>query len=455
MTVLAPWVAAWLLVAVILVRRHARPCRHVGLLVTYVLSLGALHWLAPALYLLPWDGDVDLEATLEGLRQSTFAILALWAGAEVAARQPRWATIDDQAGPDVRMPARLINLYLVSGAVLHVALISVGGRLPTVRALISCGSALLVVGMGLKCWDAWQEGHTGRLWLWLGAALGLPVVTVLSQGFLGYGYAAMLMVLAFSISFRQWTWKTVAVGLLAAYLGLSVYVTYMRDRDEIRDAVWNRASAAARLAPLEAGVRAFEWFDWRRTEHIERVSRRLNQNYLVGSAVLYLRNGYAEFAKGDTLVDGALGVIPRVLWPNKPIVAGSGDLVSKYTGLRFAEGTSVGIGQVMEAYVSFGTLGLAGSFFVIGLLLALADRSAAAYRNLGDAGRFLLSYLPALSLLQVGGSFVEVTATAAGSYAVAILFWRVGRSFMAGSRSKADLAIGLDPVTRRFRTVSR
>ncbi|MEQ1895765.1 MAG: hypothetical protein ABL971_00095 [Vicinamibacterales bacterium] len=409
-----------------------------GLLVAYLLSLAALHWLAPALYLLPWDGEVDLDATLEGLRQSTFAIMALGVGAEVAARQEIRTIGTEEVGPDARIPSRLVNMYLVSGASLYVALFSAGSRLPTVRALVSCGSALMVVGIALKCWNAWQEGKTWRLWSWLGAALGLPVMTVLSQGFLGYGYAAMLMVVTFCISFRQWSWKAVALGLVAAYFGMSVYVTYMRDRDDIRETVWTGENTAARLALLDAAVSSFEWFDWRNARHIERVSGRLNQNYLVGSAVLYLRQGYSEFAKGDTLVQGALAVIPRVLWPDKPIVAGSGDLVSQYTGLHFGEDTSVGIGHVMEAYVSFGTRGVVGSFFVIGLLLVLADRSAAAYRNLGDAGRFLICYLPALGLLQVGGSFVEATATAAGSYAVAILFWRLGHLLTVRAKSALD-----------------
>jgi len=454
MTGLAPWVAGWFLVAMVVVVRQTRADRHVGLLVAYLLSFAALHWLAPALYLLPWDGSPDLEAIFEGLQQSTFAVIALGVGAEVAARLKLRSITGGETAVGVRMPPRLLNIYLVSGSALYVALFSAAGDVPTVRALISCGSSLLVVGIALKCWNAWHEGDTWAMWFWLGAALGLPVITVLSQGFLGYGYAATIMIAAFCVSFRQWTWKIVPIGLVAAYLGLSVYVTYMRDRGEIRDAVWSGASTSARLAPLESAARSFEWFDWRETEHIERVSDRLDQDYLVGAAVLYLRRGYTTFAGGETLIQGGLAVIPRAIWPDKPIVAGSGNLVSQYTGLQFAEGTSVGIGQVMEAYISFGTPGILGGFFLIGFLLVLADRSAAAYRNQGDAGRFLLCYLPALSLLQIGGSFVEVTATAAGSYVVATLFRRLGPS-LASDRFDHDDRMDLVGFAARSLGASR
>ncbi len=57
--------------------------------------------------------------------------------------------------------------------------------------------------------------------------------------------------------------------------------------------------------------------------------------------------------------------IPRALWPNKPVVGGSGDLVSTYTGIRFADGTSVGIGQVLESFVNFGTRRRRRSCFLI------------------------------------------------------------------------------------------
>jgi hypothetical protein len=77
---------------------------------------------------------------------------------------------------------------------------------------------------------------------------------------------------------------------------------------------------------------------------------------------------------------------------------------------------------VLECYINFGSTGVFLGFLVIGGLLVLADRSAAIHLNRGDSGRFLLWYLPGLSLLQVGGSLTEVTAMAGASYVVAWIF---------------------------------
>ena len=88
----------------------------------------------------------------------------------------------------------------------------------------------------------------------------------------------------------------------------------------------------------------------------------MNQNQLVGAAVQYLESGYAPFATGDTLIQSALAIIPRAIWPDKPVFAGSPGLVTQYTGIQFAAGTSVGVGQVLEFYINFGSPGVVGGF---------------------------------------------------------------------------------------------
>ena len=87
---------------------------------------------------------------------------------------------------------------------------------------------------------------------------------------------------------------------------------------------------------------------------------------------MYHEDGWAAFAYGATVPPWAL--IPRAVWPDKPDVAGSGDIVSEFTGIRFAEGTSVGVGQVMEFYVNFGIPGVLIGFFGLGYLLMWLDQ---------------------------------------------------------------------------------
>ncbi len=168
----------------------------------------------------------------------------------------------------------------------------------------------------------------------------------------------------------------------------------------------------------------FEFLDLGNIEHLQRIDDRLNQNMLVGTAVAYLSTRPDEFAHGETLWDALLSPIPRVLWPNKPIAAGSGDLVSRFTGMKFAEDTSVGIGHVMEWYVNFGSFAVFGGSLLVGMILAGLDRVAASKLRMGDWSGFSLCYLPALSLLQVGGSLVEAVSGAGTGLVIAFAIQR-------------------------------
>ncbi len=409
-------VLLWAGVAALLLIRHTRHRQSVGLVLSYVLSLAAIHWFASALYLLPWHDTAARDLTIVGLRESFFALVGFWLGAELARFLMPTASEDETDDASKALPPRLINLYIVSGLIMYGLLFTAAVRLPSVTAVLSGGSTLMAVGIGLKLWNALQTNSQATRRLWLAIAFGFPLVSVLAQGFLGYGFAALMIVLAFRASFHRLTIKSVASGAVVAFLGLSIYTTYMRDRNLIREVVWTGGRVAERARQVQATLTSAEWFDFTNTEHLDRVDRRLNQNFLVGSAVVHMEDRMVPYASGSTILDAALSLIPRAVWPDKPISAGSGDLVSTYTGVEFAIGTSVGIGHVLEWYVNFGRAGAAAGLFLIGWFMTTADLKAAHYLNRRDSHRLLLWYLPPLNLLQVGGSLAEATAGAAAAY---------------------------------------
>lgn len=258
--------------------------------------------------------------------------------------------------------------------------------------------------------------------MWLLASAVFPFVTVATQGFLGYGMAAFLTISAFVAAFYGPRWKVLLFGALMAYVGLSVYVTYMRDRGEIRSMVRSGSALPDRFNKVTGTLGSIEWFDLYNRDHLYRIDYRLNQDFLVGAAVVYLRNGHIPYALGSTYRDALLNVVPRALWPDKPTSAGSGDLVAMYTGLSFMGDTSVGVGQVMETHINFGTTGVVVAFLLIGGILILVDTRACEALRRGDIPQFLIWYMPGLSLLILGGSFVEVSASGAALWLVARLF---------------------------------
>jgi hypothetical protein len=195
----------------------------------------------------------------------------------------------------------------------------------------------------------------------------------------------------------------------------------MRDRDDLRSIVWSGSSLGERVASIRESAAQFEWFSLQDPEHLLRIDRRLNQNYLVGAAVVRVEADQVELAHGATFVDAIYALLPRALWPEKQIAAGSGDLVSTYTGFRFARHTSVGIGQVLECYVNFGTLGVLICFLLLGAATTFVDGIALRALWAGNIRQFTMWYVPGIALLNLGGSFVEATSTAAAGLIMATL----------------------------------
>jgi len=418
---LGTWVLAWTLTAAIIVVGRTRSgVFGVGLVPAFVINFALGYWFSAAVDLLPWQPYYDRDVVAVGFRVSTYGLIAFGVGSLVVA--PRLAGAAAAIRGRASFPtARLIRAYILLGLVSFLVLLPVVGRLPTAGALAFQGWNLLIVGLGLGWWRAWRSRNGSAAVLWLCATLCLPLLTVLTQGFLGYGTVASIAVLTFIGSFYRPRWRLAAASVLLLYLALSLYVTYIRDRDTIRGSVWGGDPIAARLQQLYTTVTTLEWFDLGNDEHLRRVDLRLNQNYLVGSAVQYMDAGLADYAYGRNLVDGMLSLIPRAIWPSKPFFAGSGNVVSQYTGLVFAEGTAVGIGTLLEVYISFGMAGVVVGFVLLGTLVAGVDAAAGRRLRDGDWFGFVRWFLPGLALLQVEGSMIELTSSMGAAFVVALL----------------------------------
>ncbi len=413
------WMGVMALLA--LVRGH-KATPSVGLTLAYLLNLSLNHWMGAAIYILPAYQNHDSRLTELGFEQTVYGVAAFAFGALVftpllanrvfhqpGARRDRGGAVD----------GRLPKSYIAAGVIFYLLSSTFIGSLPSATAIVSTGQQLVVAGLCLCCWRAWQEGHRRKFAAWLGAALVMPFVTVTTQGFLGYGVVAVMIVLIFVSNFVRSPLKIALVGLPVIYLGMSVFVNYMRDRSEIRASVWGGDSFSQRIDRLQDTAAKFEWFDPANPEHLEKIDGRLNQNALVGGAVARLSET-GDYAAGDTLWDALLALIPRAIWPDKPIQAGSGDLVNRFTGIRFAAGTSIGIGQALEFYANFGTLGVVIGFLLMGVVITTLDWQAGARLARGDLQGFVLWFLPGIALLQVGGQLVELTASAAASVLVAL-----------------------------------
>ena len=385
-----------------------------GLIFAYLIHLWMIHWVAPAAYLAPWYEFLNFNVVMLGFEQSLYGILAFAGGSLIVTpflRSRRSLNLRIEVNERLKP---LANAYMTVGVVAYMLTATPLKYIPSFKSLIAVGQQFAVLGLCLACWHAWHTGHRFRFFALIGVMCFLPFITVVTRGFIGHGVDAVLVIVAFIASFFRPRWKIIVVGLTAIFLGLSVYVNYMRDRGDIRDTVWGRQSYVNRMEQIMDTLEDFEWFDWKDESHLLAIDQRLNQNFIVGMAVANLLES-KDFADGETIKMAAFAVVPRILWPEKPVYAGSPGLVSEYTGLEFAHGTSVGVGQVMEFHINYGTTGVVIGFMLMGMIITVIDITAWRRLLTGNPFSFVLLYLVGISFLQVAGSLVEVAGTAAAS----------------------------------------
>ena len=296
--------------------------------------------------------------------------------------------------------------------------------IPSSQSLIYASGLLWIAGtiLALRFYSS-RYGNVKSLLGWIGISLINPFFNLFGAGFIGFGIASLSQVYAFMLVRRRGIIASSAVLILASYLGLGVFVTYFAGRDEIRSAVWGGSTTEDRLNTIGNTFSKITLFDHTDLEHAEMLDTRLNQNFIVGMVALNIQEGRIPSANGSTIVQAFLALIPRFVWPDKPFVGGSGSLVSDFTGIEYAEGTSVGIGNVMEAYVNFGDLGCLGLFGFLGYMLRWLDRRAVLAEQQGNYQYFLTSILPAIALIQPGNSLSELIVSTAAAWIAARLWF--------------------------------
>src|SRR5207245_122029 len=187
-TTLAIWLIVWIIaLGAMVIWQWRRGASGVGLVVAYGLNLWLIHWVATALYLLPWYSNFNPTDVFAGLKQSTYAILALGVGSMVIAPLlMRSLQFPPKRKILVEPDARLSTACLVVGLVCYF-FGSFLGALPSVTAVISSGFNLVVAGLALKCWGSWKRGKRRFMRRWALVAASLPFLTVVTQGYIGYG----------------------------------------------------------------------------------------------------------------------------------------------------------------------------------------------------------------------------------------------------------------------------
>lgn len=413
MNMVLAWPASVVALFVVLAMLRQPP----GLYVPCYLVMFALqYWFGGFAYALPWHPFKDAAFTIDGFELATWGLWAFLAGVLAASLSasstPRHAPV--LPAPLRSAGARFSTIVLIVGSAAWILSYTPAMSLPSAPAILSTASRLTLIGIALKCWIAWQDGAYSRANAWLGSAFVLPVITLVIEGFLGFGVLALSIVLSFVATFYRPRLVLAAGALGLLYAGMSLSPAYGEHRSSIREAVWGGEDFASRFSTMLDMLQSMTPFDPSKESHLHFIDERLNQSHLVGAGMAYTPQ-IEPFANGSTIAMVFVAMIPRAIWPDKPVQAGSGNLVSQYTGMGFADGTAVGIGHILELYVNGGTDVVLVGMFLLGIVMRLIDKRLMAAAFSGNWTGILVPYLVGQCFLNVIGSMVEIGSSLAAS----------------------------------------
>jgi hypothetical protein len=397
-----------------------------ALTLSYFVGLSLIH--VPGAFVFV-GSELDLagrEVTRIGFEMTVLGMAAFVAGAVFACWVNRQRAASNFHSSLTR--ARVFNELgwhaFAVGTLTYFVLIPLSFAVPSLTAVISAFATLLIIGLWLVLYGAAIVADTRRIIAVLIILPLLPLATLTTGGFLGYGIYWILSVVAFLFFIIRQRALFYVSAPLVIYFGLSLFVTYMGERTGIRDLVWHEHSTIVdRLDRVSTLATQFQFFDLNSRAHVTAIDDRLNQNYLVGIAVVRHDSGWSDFAYGATVPIWAL--IPRAIWPDKPTVGGGLDVVSDFTGIQFAEGTSVGAGQVLEFYINFGVPGLVIGFAFLGFVLMRLDQRITHALAADDIPGLVLPAMLGLTLLQPGGNLLEIIVAVTAAFLGAHLIMRL------------------------------
>ena len=321
------------------------------------------------------------------------------------------------------VPQRFLIFCLIGGWALTFSVRTVV-NIPSINAVIDKGGAVWLLGVMIGLASAVRRRSAIAITLWTGALLVYPAVILVIGGFMSWGSASIVLAASILCVTLKRYWRVVTGVAIGAVLGTSLFVNYFEIRSELRKAAWGGAPFEERASIASKIFTEFEFLSPDNPEHLDALDQRLNQNYFIGLAAERLERGQVEYLWGRSVWEGGISLIPRIIWPDKPVFGGSGDIVPEMTGLELERtGTAWGVGSVMEFYINFGVAGVIGGFFLLGFLIGRLDWNAARSLGVGQYGQSLIYFLPCVALIQPLGSIVELSGGAAAAL-LAAFAWR-------------------------------
>jgi len=281
----------------------------------------------------------------------------------------------------------LFVLVLVGYAIDYVWVVNtkaVAGLDVALQRLLDLRQVLLVT----LFWEVLRH-RRGYIYLW--AALAWAFVPKLGGYFSEFKSPLLLLLIVYGATFRPWDrrwWPKSLGALLKASPVLLVLVVLLliwqgglkRDTREAFEAGYLSANPIERVTNFVDGVqRGIPDLIRNPRPYVESLVERLSYITFFSLVLDYVPDR-EPFAEGELLgLAIANSVMPRYLFPNKPVLLSDSAYTRRFAGVQVAEqGTSISIGYMAEFYADWGFRGMWISIFGygcwIGLMAALLRR---------------------------------------------------------------------------------
>lgn len=394
-----------------------------ALTLSYFLALSLIHVPGAALFITPNPYLSDARETAFGFEVTVIGLSAFVAGAAFGRFFFRHLLDVPAAEHGAGKLESCIWPTFATGFIAYFVVMPRADAIPSGTALISSLGSLMVIGLWLRFYTANQAGNRSRTLTTLMLVPLLPIASLVGAGFLNYGTTWALCCVAFLFVMTRWRILFYIMSPVAVVFGTSAFTAYLAGRADLRISFAYQPGLLDRFAQFSSLFDNFRLLDFSSPIANLAVDARLNQNNLVGMGVERYLAGAVDLAYGSTVQLWAL--IPRAIWPDKPQVGGGGDIVSNFTGLPFAFGTSVGAGQVLEFYINFAIPGVLIGFFIWGALLMRLDCGMFRALKRGDMRGILLCAMPGLALIQPDGNLVTVIVAFVGAMVMSRMLTRL------------------------------
>lgn len=302
---------------------------------------------------------------------STLGLIAFAVGAFLA-----WHPLHKKQGIPVIDPQTLpwLNrqftvLCLIIGIAAYLTL-SYALRIPTLQAVWSNYLGFLQFGL-LIALLLFKERHDFRILLIaLIAFLPMSLYLALISGHIGAAGTFLLQLLLIAAFWKGLQLRSLILSGIGFVLLLALMAGWLNSRDIIRSGSLNQLSITNRaltfmqqfdyINPLDIDLRAIDY----------KIFERVDMTIILVAQAHY-QPTYQSYAYGSTIFSNlGAALVPRFIWPNKPIRLGGSDFVSRYTGLTWGRKTSVGLAYQFELYANGGAGAVIVGLFLFGWITA-------------------------------------------------------------------------------------